>query len=66
MFPTREEFVRYLWKNGENNKYVGVLFVERIDKLENNYILIKAPDYQALNCSKPDYPSFFSTSRDSG
>ena len=29
--------------DGEKNKYVGVLFVERIDKLEDNYIPIKAP-----------------------
>ena len=45
MFPTKEEFVKYLWKHtdGEKNKYVGVLFIEREDKLDNNYVLIKAP-----------------------
>jgi len=45
LFPTKDEFIEYLWKNtgGEKNKYVGILFVERIDNLKDNYIPIKAP-----------------------
>ena len=45
LFPTKDEFIRYLWNNtgGEKNKYVGILFVERIDKLKDNYIPIRAP-----------------------